>query len=180
MHHLIGKKEVFAVELELTGNKWDNKTAIWLNDTRIGDWDDENLLAPFLRSLRTIALKYREFWLDELMGLDCHQIYLTIHPFYNDPDNFFSLSETEMDELTRFDKFLLTWGENFDSWGLSLTCRDEVYKFMWVHSPNGKEDSFEVRNDVKCFDVAFRQVQDVYQELLNIIPKEAWPMDSNG
>jgi len=177
MHYLVGHTSSFAVELELSGDKWDNRTAIWLNNIRIGDWDDKNLVAPFLRSLRRVALKHNEFWENELDGLNCYQLFLAIHPFYNNPDDFYSLAEIEMNALLKFDKFLIFWGENFDAWALTIVYKDASLTFLWRYSPNGNEDSYETRNDIKCFDVALSEVKEVYNKLVDVLPREIWPND---
>lgn len=172
MHFILGDKENFGVELELK-TEWNNKTALWIQGNRLGDWEDENLLAPFLNSMYRISRKHDTFWLDELEGLSCYETYLTMHPFYNNPDEFFDLPEEDQDALIRFDKFLLEWGENFDQWGVVVTYKNDECTFLWVN--NGLRKTFEQKNDIRCAKAKLSDVQKVYDELTKTIPEKDWP-----
>ncbi len=175
MNYLIGKKELFAVEVNVSTNKWGHKTALWLNNTRIGDWQDKNLLAPFINSLYRVALKNEDLWLNELEGLNCRQVFLTTNPFYNNPDKFYDLAVAEQEKLTRFDKFLFNWGENFDRWHLQVIVRKNICKFLWIQPTAYATNTYEARNNIQCFDVPLAMVQEVYYELGNLIPEKYWP-----
>lgn len=182
MYYLLGKKESFAIEIEETTvpQEWKStdlwiKSAIWINNTRIGDWEDANIIGPLVGAMFRISTKYDTFWLEELEDLTCYNLYLTIHPNYNDPSNFFNLTEEEQDKLIPFGKFLLSWGENFDSWGLCMVYKKGVCKFLWVHTPLGNDESYEVKNNIQCFDIKLEYVQQVYEELIKAIPNEHWP-----
>jgi hypothetical protein len=157
MHIVAGDQKSFAVEMEITSDKWRNKTALWLNGARIGDWDDENLLAPFLNSFENLAENYETLWDNDLVGLDCRQIFLTIVPDYFAPDAFYDLSPKDQESLTRFDKYLFQWGENFDSWILRIVYRDGICKFLWAHPT--------APNDIHCHDVKLEDVLKVYNDI---------------
>ena len=169
MHYLIGDIKSFAIEVELSNDKWCNRTALWLNNNKIGDWEDTIPMFPFVNSLHRIANQHNDLWLDELTDLEGYQLYLTIHPCYNDPESFYDLPDEEQEELERFDKFLLSWGENFDSWGLSVVCKEDTCKFLWVYVPKRDDEPYEVRNNIQCFKVSIEAVQQAYNELISIV-----------
>jgi hypothetical protein len=182
MYKLIGKKETFAVEIAnvVAPPKWESddfwiKSAIWINSIKLGEWEDINLVGIFLRSMYRIARQYETFWVEELEGLNCKELFLTIHPNYNDTDSFYDLPEEEQARLTQFDKFLINWGENFADWILSVIYKNGLCKFLWVCIPLRGDDSYEVRNNIQCFDVKLEQVQEVYNDLIKIIPDKDWP-----
>lgn len=175
MHKLIGNKQTFGIEVYITPDKWKNKTALWIKNERVGDWEDEDLLVPFINSIYRIANQYEEFWLPELEGLDCYQIYMTIHPFYNNPDDFYDLNEHEQEKLIRFDKFQLFWGENFDAYGLNMVYRNNRCEFLWHPSTLNKPNDLEIRNTILCYEVDLKEVQYCYNELIKILPRELFP-----
>ena len=168
MHYLIGDKKSFAVELDISTNKWKNKTAIWLNHVRIGDWDDENVLAPFVRSMYRIATEHDMFSLDEIERLDCKKTYSIIHPFYLNPDAFFDLTSSEQVSYFKYDKFLLDWGENINSYGLTMVFSAGICKFIWdADSEKTREAcNFDL---IICHEVPVLEVMDVYSELKTIL-----------
>jgi hypothetical protein len=54
-------------------------------------------------------------------------------------------------------------------------CKGNNCKFLWVHYPLRDSDTFEVRNNIQCFDVPLKNIIDVYTEICTIIPDESWP-----
>ena len=100
----------------------------------------------------------------------------TIFPFSNDHDRFYELDKETQASYVKYDKFLIHFGENFDNWTLTCVINKDISKFLWVHTPKRDNDSFEVRNNIKCFDVPHKVVKDAYIEFCRSIPDESWPM----
>jgi hypothetical protein len=174
MNLVVGNIDVFAIELRITDDKWSNQTAIWIDRQRLGNWEDRNLLYPFLNSLKRLISDRDQLWLDELSDLICYQLYLAVHPFYNNSDKFFNLSEFEMKNLERYDKFLFSWGENFDSWGLTAIYEKENYKFLWVK--DGNQKSTVSKNMIQCKEIPYKIFEDVYEGLKQQLPRTLWPV----
>ncbi len=175
---IVGNKEIFAVEfdgLELTPG-FNCYVKIWINNVEIGDFTEISYFSSVLHSLSNIIYQtYSRLWVEELDGLSCKDIFYTITPCYNDPESFFDLSESEMDALIKYDRFLFNWGDAFNDWYLKVVVNEDICKFLWVHTPLGDDDSFDVRNKIKCFDVELKVVKDVYDQLAKFIPNELWP-----
>lgn len=176
MNYLIGNKEIFAVEIEISQQKWDNQTSIWLNNIKVGDWEDKNILAPFINSLYRIARKYDDLELDKFNDLECEQIYLAIHPHFENPDEFFDLTLEDQKAFAIFDKYIFSWGEDFDSWGLSVIYKEGFCKFLWLQTSLNNETNLNVRNKFQCYEVELKLIQEVYNELTKIIPDSEWPV----
>lgn len=177
MDSIIGKKNSFAVEIEILKVQpqlW-GRTAIWLNSCRIGDFNDENILAPFINSLSRIALSSDKFWEEDFAGKSCKDILLAISPFFYNPEDFFDLSNEEQERLQKFDKYLFQWGENFDAWAIYVVVKDTVCKFLWVKIQKENEDLNVHGHSIQCFEVPLLEVRDVYKQLCDIIPNECWP-----
>jgi hypothetical protein len=80
-----------------------------------------------------------------------------------------------MEELVRFDKFKLSWGENLDNWSINVVYKNEMCKFLWFYRSGNSNEHCMVRGNVKCFDVKLGDVQSVYNKLKEILPIEIWP-----
>lgn len=177
MCQFIGRKESFGVEIEvtkMTPSLW-GKTALWLNGIKIGHFEDEDVLGPFINSIGRLVTESNTLWEPEFKGLNCQEIFYRITPFYNeDLSKFWTLTEVEQDALVSFDKYLFGWGENFDDWTLRVVVDNEVCKFMYVYTPNRDADSYEVRNNIQCFNVYKNEVQLVYAEICKLIPEPYW------
>lgn len=174
---IIGNKQTFAVQVEILKFEpwvW-GKSAIWVGGEILGDYDDENIMGPFIGTLMDIALHSDKYWDEELKGLDDKDIFYTIHPFYNNPDGFYDLSDEEAKKYYKYDKYLMGWGENFDDYTISIVDKKELCLFIWVYTPNRDDDNFEVRNNIKSFEVPLLEIQEVYRQFCTLIPNEYWP-----
>lgn len=173
----IGEKNLFAIEIDIVKYEpwiW-GRSCLWINNIQIGDYDDENILSPFIRSLMRIALKYQALWFDELNGLECKELFYLINPFYNNPDEFYNLTFEEQGNYIKYDIFNFQFGENFDQWILRPIVKNDICKFLWVQIPKGDNDTYETRNNIQCFDIPLKNVQKVYRDLCNLIPNQYWP-----
>lgn len=167
IHKLIGDKASFAAELIISSGKWDNQTCIWINNQRLGKWEDKNLLGPFINSLYRVSEKYESFAFQPGEKQDCRQLFLGIHPLFEDPDAFFDLSEAEQDAQIPFDRFLIEWGENFDQVHLSMIYENNSCTFLWADE---KEPHDHKRDyTYHCSKVPLQTVQNVYRELRSIL-----------
>ena len=134
------------------------------------------MLGPFLRQLATVATEYDDYWEPELQGLNCKDMFLATHPFFENPEALYDLSHDETEKYIKYDKFLLQWGENFDRWTLSVVVRNEICKFLWFSDWTTKrENNPDFKNGIKCTDVPIKDVQAVYKEVCALIPDEYWP-----
>lgn len=177
MTNLIGDKKVFAIEFEIHEFKsgFNSNSLIWLNNNPIGNFTEVGYFSAILYALNRIIRNPEELWLSELDNLNCKDIFYTIIPCYNNPDSFFDLSREEQNRLIKFDKFLFEWGDGFADWNLRVVVNKGKCKFIWVHTPLRDDDSYEVRNNIKCFDVDLIVVKNIYNELVKFIPDELWP-----
>ncbi len=177
MKKIIGNKKTFAVEFEIIefSPKLLSKSIIWINKIKIGNFDEVGYLAPLLNSLNRIVERKSNLWDNELGKLNCKEIFYKIIPFYNNPNSFYDLSIEEQESFIKFDKYIFDWGDGFNDWILRVLVKKDICKFLWVHTPLGDEDSFSVRNDIKCFDVAMSEIELVYNEFITLVPEEAWP-----
>lgn len=177
MHTLIGEKHSFGIEIEIIKTRphlW-GKVALWVDGTRLGNFEDENILSAFINTLANIVYEHKSLWEHEFEGLSCKEIFYRIHPFYNNPEGFFDLSDSEQRSLERYDKFLFQWGESFDNWTLRVVVKDSECNFLWVHAPDRDFDTYEVRNNVKCGTVGLNQVIDGFNKLQTMVPDHDWP-----
>lgn len=177
MGTVIGNKTNFGIELDITQYEPQlrGKSCLWIGGNQIGDFDDENILAPFLNSIMRIAVKHQQLWLDELHGLNCKQIYDTISPFHDDPDRFYDLTEKEKDEYIKYDIFIFQFGENFDQWILHPIVKNDTCKFIWSF-PSTHREFKNGGDNLNCFDVPLTVVQQVYKQLCAMIPHKYWPI----
>lgn len=177
MINIVGDKETFAVEFEILklGNGFDSHLRIWINNTSLGDFSETTYFVHLLGCINSICRKPKNLWFEEFNGLSCNDIFYKIIPCYNNPESFFNLSQGEMDALVKYDRFLFNWGDAFNDWYLKVVVNEDICKFLWVHTPLGDEDSFAVRNDIKCFDVELKILKEVNKQLSKFIPDELWP-----
>ena len=177
MEKIIGDKKSFAVQIHISRYEpwlW-GKTCIWINNSQIGDFEDENILGPFIGSLMRVAIKSQGLWFKEFEGLDCREIFTTINPFYGDPDKFYDLPGDQQEKYTKYDIFLFQFGENFDNWLLYPIVKGEMCKFIWRMYVHSKSDNTEVHNQIHCFDVPLRDIQEVYRQFCRLVPDQYWP-----
>ena len=175
MKKLIGDKKSFAIDISILNYEpsiW-GKSCIWINNDKLGDFEDENVLAPFIGSLMRIAIGYQELWYDEFEGLECEALFNEIFPFYNRSDDFYALTSEEQKYYTRYDIFIFEFGENFDNWMVTSVVTKNICKFLWVDGKEIGTDKGSKR--IKCFDVPLEDVQKVYKELCKLIPDKYWP-----
>lgn len=173
MYYFIGKKESFGIEIEISSfePKLAGRVRLAIGSKWVGNFDEENYLYQFLRSLYRISLKHSDLWSPRFEGLDCRQIFYTIHPFFDEPDLFFDLSDEEQQALEVYDVFLMMWGENFDGCSIRTVVKDGICTFIWV-----TESEYLSRNaDLNCVNVPLTAVQDAYKEICKIIPDSYWP-----
>ena len=80
MLKVIGNKRFFALEYEILKVQPHiaGRSAIWVNNNRIGHINDVNILGPYMRSLSRIVLNPETFWLDEFNGLECSEYNISI------------------------------------------------------------------------------------------------------
>jgi len=177
MIKLIGDKNVFAIEVEILefAPGLNSNVRIWINDVSLGNSDEVSYLSAIIRALHTITNSPDKFWLPELNNLTCKEIFYTITPFYNSPNEFFELSPKEQEEYIKYDIFLSEWGDAFNDWDIKTIINNGICKFLWVYTPLGDDDSYEVRNDIQCFDVSFEYMQEIYRGIERLIPVEYWP-----
>jgi Immunity protein 42 len=177
MINLVGDKNIFAVEFEILefASGLNSMVRFWINNNTVGDFNEIGYLSAVIGRLNGITDSPSKFWLPELSNLSCKDMFYTITPFYNNPNDFFDLPEDEQEKLIRYDVFISEWGDAFDDWDLKTVINNGICKFLWVHAPLGDEDSYEVRNNIQCFDVKLEYVQEVYKELAKLIPYENWP-----
>lgn len=177
MKKIIGDKKVFALGVDILKYEpwiW-GRTCLWVNNHQVGDFDDQNILGPFIGGLERIVIKHQELWYEELEGLKCKELFYKVFPFYNEPDQFYELSDEEQESYSKYDTFIFHFGENFDDWVITSVVRDNICKFLWVHTPRRDNDTYEVRNNIRCFDVPLKDVQKVYIQLCELIPDQYWP-----
>lgn len=177
MYNLIGNKKEIAIEIEINNINFSpvGKCSIWIKEQRIGKWDDENHLATFLHSLYRISEQYEDFWLDEFIGLNCSMVFQLVHPFYNQPNEFYDLEDEAQEALIKYDKFLMQWGENFDKWILIVTYYDDKYTFIWYEIKINGEPLVE--SEIFCCEIEFTVIQDIYKNLRKLISEDIWPSD---
>ena len=123
-----------------------------------------------------MALDSGELWDPELKDLNCQESFYKIRPLYNDFSRFYTLTDTEQKAVEYFDKYLFEWGENFDDWTLLVIVRGSICKFLYVHTSNRDNDTYEVKNEISCFNVNKEEVQLAYSELCMLIPERYWPV----
>ncbi len=174
MKKLIGDKRVFALEIEIIKFKptpW-GKNCLWINNQQIGNFNDENVFSPFIRSMQRIAVEPHELWFEELDGLGCKEMFNKVFPFFHEPHLFYELSDEEQDMYCKYDTFIFNFGENFDSWAITSVFSGKACKFLWLKNP--KIDN-EILNNIQCFDVPYTDVQEVYRQFCKLIPNKYWP-----
>jgi hypothetical protein len=177
MRTIIGDKASFGIEIDIKQYEphLRGKSCLWMDGNQIGDFDDENILSPFLNSLMRITLKHQQLWLEELNGLNCKQLYDKISPFHDNPDVFFELTEEEKDEYVKYDVFIFQFGENFDQWVLHPIVRNNTCKFIWSF-PSTHKKFKSGDNNLNCFDVPLTVVYQAYKDLCELIPGNYWPI----
>src|SRR5688572_12925121 len=138
MEKILGKKEAFAIGVDIKKmpppHIW-GRSCLWINNIQIGDFEDENILGPFIQSLMRITVKHKSFWNEKFNGVSCEEVFYKIYPFYNEPDSLLTLSSEELEKYESFENFSLYFGENFDNWSINLLVRSELCTFIWVHYP---------------------------------------------
>lgn len=184
MYKLIGNKESFAVEIDLLRIEEYNKqcwikSRLWIGGNLIGIFEeDENYLWPFISSLRVIAEKPEIFWDDELEGLTCTETFFTINSFFGRFDDYMKLSDEEAAYYQKYQKYEFMWGENFDQWKINVVIKDSFCTFLWLSYWNEDGSENKEYNDyvkvVQCFKVPLSEVQNVYKEVYDMIPKDYW------
>jgi hypothetical protein len=167
---IIGDSSIFAIELEITNTvpKVVGKSRLWINNSPIGDFEDENILWPFFNSIRRIINNSNSLWFDEFDGKNCVEIFYTIHPFYGNPDDFWNLTSDKQKRLDKYDIFYFFWGENFDRYIINTVIRNDVCQFSWTSGTK------EV--DIACFSIQMAIIRDCYKVMIelfpNILPKK--------
>ena len=177
MKHIIGDKDIFAIEFEIFNFKppAKGKSLIWIGNNSIGDYQMEDTFHYLLRSLYRIIFRNKDLWLEELKFLDCKNIYYKIVPFYNNPDDFYKLSYEEQGLFLKYDNFLFEWGDSFSDWNIRVIVNENVCKFLWAYTPLADDNEFEVRNNIKCFNVDLTIIKDVYDKVVPLMPIESLP-----
>lgn len=74
------------------------------------------------------------------------------------------MSEEEIEPYRKFDKFMLSLGENLDRWDINVVFKDGNYSFIWC-----KYDDVRSDDRIKCAVVRFNGVQMVYRSLLDFL-----------
>lgn len=177
MDKIIGSKSQFAIGINIMKYEpwiWGN-SCLWINNTQIGDYTDENILGPFMRSLMRLAMKFDKLWLEELDGLICNQMFEQINPFFNNPDEFFDLPVEKQNDYIKYDIFLFEFGENFDDWIINPVIKNGNCKFIWLHDPSRGKERIDIKSKVNCFDVPLEKIQEAYKEFVQLIPDQYWP-----
>jgi Immunity protein 42 len=177
MHHLIGNKNHFAVEIDfmtMTPRLW-GKTALWINGIQVGDFEDENILGPFIGSLARVISYSNSLWNPQFEGLNCEEIFYTIDPVFDDPDSFYDLPDAEQEALEQLDIFSFAWGENFDDWVIYVIVKDELCKMIWFYDPDRGLGNKKAKGSVQCFEVPLADIKNVYRSMCNLIPDRYWP-----
>jgi hypothetical protein len=173
MEKIIGDTKTFAIGINI--NKFSpslvGNSCLWINSFQVGDFEDENILGPFLNSLMRVARNHNKLTDDRLIGKSNEEIFSTIEPFYERKDNFDRLSKAKREVIVSFDKFFFHWGENFDNYVLIPYVSNGVCKFMWgpIQQKGGQ------KNRITYFDVKIEYIQKCYYELVESIPSEFWP-----
>jgi hypothetical protein len=175
MKKILGDKKIFAIGITISKYepRIEGKSCIWINNSKIGDCDDENILAPFIRSLMRISIKYQELWYEEFEGLECEELFNKVFPFHDNPNDFYDLNAKDQEYYIRYDRFIFEFGENFDNWLLTSIVRKDNCKFIWAYLKESTDD-FKTKS-IKCFDVPLQYVQGIYRELCRLIPDSNWP-----
>lgn len=176
MHRIIGDKNLFAVEIDVlkySPKLW-GRSCLWIKNSQLGDFNDENILASFISSIMRIAIRYKTLWLDELSDLSIADLFYTINPFFTEPKKFYDLTYVDQEKYVKYDRFRFEFGENFDDYMINPVVKENICTFLWVTNLSTVDSSFK-SDSIQSFDVKLETIQNVYKDLCEQIPDQYWP-----
>lgn len=100
------------------------------------------------------------------------ETFYTINPFFDDLDKILELTDSEAESYYKYDKYKLSFGENFEEWVVNVVIHNEICTFLWFpfwNNSGGKNiDYYNVLKVIKCLCKLFKTYIKSYANLYPI------------
>lgn len=163
---VIGDKNIFAFEYEIESEEpiLMIRNALWVRGNFLGNYEDSGTLSAVYKGLSRLISKDGNFYEEEFLNKSPEEIMLIMIPNLNEPEKkFWDFSKEEQERLVKYDKYLFSFGENYDSFVIRIYAVNGMYHFIWQLQPEKWMES-----EVKCYQGYDRSVQHGIVSLQNL------------
>jgi len=132
MINIIGNKNLFAIEFEITEFEkfFFAHSRIWINNCYIGNYGDDCPIYGVYHYLNYLNSHICDFQTNQFAGMQSDMIYKTMVP-YSSKEDYFSLSNTQKDNLSNYDKYIAGFNEAYDDFVIRCFIEEKQVCFLW-------------------------------------------------